>query len=111
MDLNLNGKVAVVCGSTQGIGYAAALELAQLGARVFLMARNEDKLKEAVATLPSPSGAEHGYLVADFSHPTSDEECIKGFTTKHKANILINNTGGPNPGPAIDSDIGKLPFG
>ncbi len=105
MDLNLNGKVAVVCGSTQGIGYAAALELAQLGAQVFLMARNEDKLKEAVATLPSPAGAEHGYLVADFAHPTSVEECIKGFTAKHKANILINNTGGPNPGPAIDSDI------
>ena len=44
MDLNLEGKRAVVCGSTQGIGKASAIELALLGASVTLIARNEKKL-------------------------------------------------------------------
>ena len=46
MDLGLKGKHAVVCGSTQGIGKASAIELAALGASVTLMARDEAKLKQ-----------------------------------------------------------------
>ncbi len=105
MELSLKGKVAVVCGSTQGIGNAAAHELAQLGATVFLMARNLEKLKEEVAKLPSPEGQQHGYIVADFAHTTSVQDAIADFVKHHSANILVNNTGGPNPGPAIDSDV------
>ena len=48
MDLDLLGKNALVCGSTQGIGKATALALAKMGANVFLLARNEEKLKERV---------------------------------------------------------------
>ena len=51
MDTNLTGKHALVCGSTQGIGNAVAMEFARLGARVTLLARNADKLKAAVALL------------------------------------------------------------
>ncbi len=48
MNLDLNGKKAIVCGSTQGLGLATAVELALLGAEVTLMARNEQKLKDAI---------------------------------------------------------------
>ncbi|MGB0425198.1 MAG: SDR family NAD(P)-dependent oxidoreductase, partial [Flavobacteriales bacterium] len=44
MNLNLKGKKAVVCGSSQGIGWATAMELASLGANIVLVARNEAKL-------------------------------------------------------------------
>ena len=45
MDLNLINKVAIVCGSTQGIGRAAAIKISHLGASLVLVARNEDELK------------------------------------------------------------------
>jgi 3-oxoacyl-[acyl-carrier protein] reductase len=105
MNLDLTGKKAVVCGSTQGIGFAAAKELATLGATVYLMARNADKLKEACAALPTPASQQHGIIVADFAHTSEVETAIQEFAAQHDIHILINNTGGPNPGPAIDADI------
>ncbi|MFY7707133.1 MAG: SDR family oxidoreductase [Flavobacteriales bacterium] len=105
MNLDLTGKKAVVCGSTQGIGFAAAKELASLGGTVYLMARNADKLKEACAALPTPASQQHGIIVADFAHTSEVETAIQEFAAQHDVHILINNTGGPNPGPAIDADI------
>jgi 3-oxoacyl-[acyl-carrier protein] reductase len=105
MNLDLTGKTAVVCGSTQGIGRAAAHELASLGARVILVARDEEKLKKGITELPSAHSQQHGYLVADFAHPQSVEEAIASFVQHDSAHILVNNTGGPNPGPAIDASI------
>jgi 3-oxoacyl-[acyl-carrier protein] reductase len=54
MDINLINKKAFVCGSTQGIGRAAAIELANLGASVVLLARNEDSLKQVKNGLNFP---------------------------------------------------------
>jgi len=105
MNLDLTGKTAVICGSTQGIGYASAKEIAALGANVVLLARNEDKLKEALTTLDKSKGQSHAYLVADFAHPQNVQEAIEKFAQNNKAHILVNNTGGPNPGPAIDADV------
>jgi 3-oxoacyl-[acyl-carrier protein] reductase len=105
MNLNLEGKTALVCGSTQGIGLAAARELASLGARVILLARNEDKLRETAASLPAPAGQAHGYLVADFAHTQQVHEVITAFANDNEVHILVNNTGGPQPGKAIDSDV------
>ena len=48
MNLDLSGKTAIVCGSTQGLGFASAVELALLGANIYLVARNEEKLAAAV---------------------------------------------------------------
>lgn len=103
--MNLQGKTAVVCGSTQGIGNAAAKELALLGARVVLVARNEDKLKTALSELDISQGQKHSFLIADFAHPQSVEEVINKFASENTAHILVNNTGGPPPGPAMDADI------
>jgi 3-oxoacyl-[acyl-carrier protein] reductase len=68
MNLNLKGKTAVVCGSTQGIGYAAALEIAMLGANVVLVARNEEKLQSTLNTLDTTFGQQHAYLLQTMWH-------------------------------------------
>jgi 3-oxoacyl-[acyl-carrier protein] reductase len=97
MNLDLTGKHALVCGSTQGIGKAAAMELAALGATVTLMARNEPRLKNAVADLPGD--AKHDYIIADFSDPENVKTAIANYLRKEKViHILINNTGGPPSG-------------
>jgi len=99
MNLDLKGKKALVCGSTQGIGWAAAVELAELGAEVVLMARDERKLKELVKQLP---GSNHHYLMADFSFPTDVKSCIENYLSKgNSIQILVNNTGGPAAGAAL----------
>ena len=104
MDLNLSGKTAVVCGSTQGLGYATAVELALLGCNVVLLARNEEKLKIIVSTLDSSRGQRHSYLVADFSDTGSVKKAIEQFVAeKNTAEILVNNTGGPKGGDAINA--------
>lgn len=103
MNLDLTGRTAVVCGSTQGLGFASAAELALLGANVVLMARNEEKLQEAVTKLDISKGQKHQYLVADFSDPGSVSRAILKFTEGNAAHILVNNTGGPAGGTALNA--------
>jgi 3-oxoacyl-[acyl-carrier protein] reductase len=67
MNLNLVGKKAIVCGSTQGLGLASAIELSLLGANLTLISRNEEKLQAALTQLDTSKNQQHGYLVADFS--------------------------------------------
>ena len=105
MDLNLSGKRALVCGSSQGIGRAVALELATLGAGITLFGRNAEALEKVRRELSANSGQSHHVLVADFSRP----EEVRSAIDQHLAaagplNILINNTGGPSPGPAHLAD-------
>lgn len=102
MNLDLTGKHALVCGSTQGIGKAAAAELAMLGADVTLVARNEEKLKAAVGELERIG--HHDYIVADFSDPESVRTALADYLAKGKPfHILVNNTGGPPGGPITDA--------
>jgi 3-oxoacyl-[acyl-carrier protein] reductase len=105
MNLDLTGKHALVCGSTQGIGKASAIELALLGATITLIARNEEKLRSVLQELPSPKQQRHDYLVADFSQPEDLKKKIEAYTLKNIIHILINNTGGPPPGPAMGADV------
>lgn len=106
MNFDLVGKTAIVSGSTQGIGKAAALELAKMGASIVLIARNEDKLKETIAELDLTQNQKHTYLVADFSKPESLKSALSNYVANGgKANILINNTGGPKGGAIKDAPI------
>ena len=94
MDLQLNNKYALVCGSTAGIGKATALALAEEGTIVTLIARNEDKLKATLNELPQHMP--HDYIVADFSNPMELKEKVSDYISKHHGfHILVNNTGGP----------------
>ncbi|GAI68344.1 unnamed protein product, partial [marine sediment metagenome] len=67
MDLNLTGKHALVCGASEGIGRAAARELALLGCDVTVLARRADALAAVVAELPRQGAQAHGWIAADVS--------------------------------------------
>jgi 3-oxoacyl-[acyl-carrier protein] reductase len=104
MNLNLNNKTALVCGSTAGIGKATAMQLAAEGVKVTLIARNEDKLKEVLAALPKQR--QHDYIVADFSNPDDLKRKVSDYISKHNGfHILVNNTGGPKAGTVLDAGI------
>ena len=104
INLSLKGKTAIVCGSSQGIGRAAAIELAALGANIILVARNISALELVKEQLPSEEGQNHYAIAADFDHPEHLKEVVNKFLEKiHEIDILVNNTGGPNPGPANEA--------
>jgi 3-oxoacyl-[acyl-carrier protein] reductase len=102
MHLSLEGKNAVICGSSQGIGLAIAEELALLGANCTLLARNEESLQAAIQTLDIALRQQHGYLIADFNKPDSVKKVIEDHVKKQPVHILINNTGGPPAGSILD---------
>ncbi len=107
MNLNINNKNALVCGSTQGIGKATAMALAAEGANVTLIARNEDKLKQVLSQLPSHRN--HNYIVADFSNPEDLKNKVSNFiNNNHGFHILVNNTGGPKGGPVFSAEINEF---
>ena len=106
MDLQLTGKTAVVCGSTQGIGHAAAVELADLGANVILLARNAEALQRVLETLPRSDDQVHRCLVADFAKP-DEVRAVAEEVAAQPCEILVNNTGGPPGGPAIDAEVSQ----
>ncbi|MBC7833833.1 MAG: SDR family oxidoreductase [Phycisphaerales bacterium] len=106
MNLSLSGKRALVCGSTQGIGRACAVELANLGASITLMARDEARLHEVAAALPPPAttGQKHLTLVADFTQPEQVRRAVhSAINPFDPILIVVNNTGGPAAGQAIDA--------
>jgi 3-oxoacyl-[acyl-carrier protein] reductase len=105
MDTNLKGRNAVVCGSSQGIGMAIAIELAIHGANVTLFARDATKLKIVAEQLDISQGQKHGFIVADFNDLKEVTGQITSYCKGGKtAHILVNNSGGPAPGEAIDAD-------
>ena len=103
MNLDLTSRYAVVCGSTQGIGKAAAIELALLGCNTILLARNETVLESVRDDLDTSQGQKHSIAVADFSRADDVREAIHSIVKRHHVHILVNNTGGPPAGTAIDA--------
>jgi 3-oxoacyl-[acyl-carrier protein] reductase len=108
MNLSLKNKNALVCGSTQGIGKAIAIELSLLGANVTLLARNEDALKNALNDLDKSQNQTHNYLVADFSKPDELKKVAEEFCAKNTIHILVNNSGGPASGAIIGESTDKF---
>jgi 3-oxoacyl-[acyl-carrier protein] reductase len=99
-----NNRTALVCGSTQGIGFAVAKKLAENGFNLVLLARNEVKLKNALELLDFSQGQKHQSLVADFSKPTELKSVIDAFIQKGNIiHVLVNNTGGPKGGLIKDA--------
>ncbi|HEX6892023.1 MAG TPA: SDR family oxidoreductase [Chryseolinea sp.] len=103
MHLDLSGKRAIVCGSTQGIGKASAIELASMRASITLIARNEEKLKAVLNELDSSGGQVNDYIVADFSDPQELKKKVEEYVSVKTVEILVNNTGGPPAGLAINA--------
>lgn len=109
MILDLTGKRALVCGSSQGIGKASAIELAKMGASVTLLARNKETLELLKNELPTSALQNHDVLVADFYQPMELQKVINAYVqTGNNIHILINNTGGPAGGELLNEDVQKL---
>ena len=104
-NIDLSGKKAMVCGSTAGIGLEIAKQMASCGARVTLVARNQDKLAAALSELSTENDQNHDMLVADFSDPEALRSALETHVARSEDyNILVNNTGGPPGGKAIEAN-------
>lgn len=101
MDMNLGGKHALVCGGSDGIGRAAAHELALLGADVTVLARRADALQAVVAALPCREGQRHAWIQADVAQTGALAAQVQGLVSGRVVQILVNNTAGPPGGPAL----------
>lgn len=86
---------------------AVAEELARRGATVVLLARNEARLRETAAALPTPHGQQHHYLIADFARPDELHQVVHNYLQQHPDgfHILVNNTGGPAGGPIVEAPV------
>jgi 3-oxoacyl-[acyl-carrier protein] reductase len=101
MNLDLTGKHALVCGGSQGIGRAAAIELAALGADVTLLARSREALDAALAGLPKKHDAQqHATIAADMNDHAGLRAKVEAAAHLRPVQILVNNSGGPPGGPA-----------
>ncbi len=105
MDLDLTGRHALVCGASEGIGRATAHELALLGATVTVLARREAVLRDVADALPRGHGQSHGFLVADMDDAEGLKKAVSQLAQARPVHVLVNNTGGPPGGRAIDAGI------
>jgi 3-oxoacyl-[acyl-carrier protein] reductase len=98
LDFGLEGKVALVTGSTSGLGLASAKALAAEGAAVVLCGRREDLAREEAAKLPRAIG-----LGADITDPAVPQRLVDATLESFgRLDILVGSTGGPTPGTALD---------
>jgi 3-oxoacyl-[acyl-carrier protein] reductase len=103
MDLRLKDKCALVTGSSSGLGYAAALALAEEGCKVAINGRDEAKIKNVAAKINKETGAQVIGLAGDASVTAVAENLVKQTVDSFGGlDILITNAGGPPPG-SIDS--------
>ncbi|HUF39551.1 MAG TPA: SDR family oxidoreductase [Anaerolineales bacterium] len=99
MELNLNGKRALVTGSSKGLGFAVAGLLAQEGAHVALNGRDPDRLAAAVAELNGSAGATVGFP-GDLTHRETPGHLVAAAADAFGGlDILVANAGGPPVGP------------
>jgi len=105
VDLDLTGKHALVCGASQGIGLATAQALAALGADVTLLARRGERLRELAPTLANGKGQAHGWIAVDSADTDALRAKVEALVAAKPVHILVNNTGGPPPGPVHGAEI------
>ena len=102
MDLGLKGRVAVITGGSQGIGYASALALAREGARVAICARTKANIQAAAERISRETGSEALAVVADISVPGDPERLARETLARFgQIDILVNNAGGRHLGPFL----------
>jgi 3-oxoacyl-[acyl-carrier protein] reductase len=103
--LDLENHVALVGGSTRGIGWAIAQELARQGAQVVLLGRNAERLESCRKQLRRLGAHDHRVLLGDHSHPEALREKVEAEVVAQglPVSIMINNTGGPPPGAIAEA--------
>lgn len=104
MQLNLDHRHALVCGASQGIGRASAIELALLGADVTLLARRADALETLAAELPRTHASQHhDFIAIDVGDSAALHARAETLVAAAPVHILVNNSGGPPPGSVLDA--------
>jgi NAD(P)-dependent dehydrogenase (short-subunit alcohol dehydrogenase family) len=107
VDLGLKGKVAIITGSTEGIGKATALNFAQQGAKVAICSRDAEKVKHAVAEIEAAGGEVLG-MAADISKAADIEQFINAVVAKFgRIDILVNNAGSSQRGAFLETEDAK----
>lgn len=99
MDLNLNGKTALIAASSQGLGFAIAERLVKEGANVMISGREEDKLKQKASELEAIGTGKVAYQQTDLTKAEDIKRLVQiTAETFNRIDILVNNAGGPPAG-------------
>jgi 3-oxoacyl-[acyl-carrier protein] reductase len=107
--MSLSGRHALVCGASAGIGRAAAVALASLGARVTALARSEDRLRALIPELEAAGAGQARGLVADLEDRPALESSVQDLLAEvGSVHILVNNAGGPPSGPLLEASEADL---
>jgi 3-oxoacyl-[acyl-carrier protein] reductase len=106
MDLGIKDRVALVAAASRGIGYAAALELAREGARVFLCSRDEGRASDAAEKIHKETGANVAGIAADVTNGAEVERFVRlALERAGRVDICVTNAGGP---PATTFDTTEI---
>jgi len=106
MDLGLKDRVALVAAASRGIGYAAALELAREGARVFLCSRQERHASEAAEKIHQETGADVAGIAADVTSDADVEAFVRLAQERAgRVDVCVTNAGGPPSTVFADTDL------
>lgn len=99
MDLGIEGRKAIVCASSKGLGYACARSLAREGVSVWINGRDRDRLAATADKLQSEIGVEVKLAPADINTQDGRDALLAACP---EPDILINNNAGPSPGKIAD---------
>ncbi|HMW37794.1 MAG: SDR family oxidoreductase [Saprospiraceae bacterium] len=108
LTIDLKGRRVLVCGASKGIGLSVSRMLAQCGAEVCLLARQEGLLQKNILTMPSDSGQRHQWIAADMNDHTGMLAGVRSKLEQGPFDILVNNTGGPAGGKLWDATSDQL---
>jgi 3-oxoacyl-[acyl-carrier protein] reductase len=105
METSLDGRHALVCGASAGIGRATALSLARLGARLTILARRKDELERLGPELRAAGAPEVWPLALDLDdRPALTRAVGAHLQARGPVHVLVNNAGGPKGGPLLEAD-------
>jgi 3-oxoacyl-[acyl-carrier protein] reductase len=109
MDLQIEGRTALVCASSHGLGKACALELARAGCRVVINGRDADDLAATSSLIRSETGAHVMEVAGDIGDPEVQAAMVSA--AGGQVDILVNNNGGPPPRSWKDVDAAAIQAG
>ncbi|MDA9006939.1 SDR family oxidoreductase [Litoricola sp.] len=111
MDLGLKGRTALVMGASQGLGQATAMQLAEEGAHVILVARREDVLTSVQQQIEDAGGSAE-VACCDLFDRASRQALCQLIENLPRLDVLVANSGGPAPGmaPGIASEVWTQEF-
>jgi len=107
-DNALEGKTALICGASRGIGAATARIMAKAGANVILASRSQEQLNTLLSEISSLGEGKHQILVLDLEDTDSLAVRIQPILNQGPIHILVNNAGGPPGGPLLNASVEEL---